>query len=99
MSVRTRLHRLERQQSNRGRCPMCRDRPSGILRLFRKDSPEGATVPVKRAGDDGKPCPSCGWTPTVTKIVKVVVNSRDDLAHLSKLSGVGQSASGSGECA
>jgi hypothetical protein len=82
MSVRTRLYRLERQQSNRGRCSVCRDRPSGILRLFRKDSPEGTPVLVDRGGDDGKPCPACGWTPKVTKIVKVVVNSRDDVARL-----------------
>jgi hypothetical protein len=82
MSVRTRLYRLERQQSNRGRCSTCQGRPSGILRLFRKDSPKGAPVLVNRAGDDGGPCPACGWTPQVTKIVTVVVNSRDDLARL-----------------
>ena len=82
MSVRTRLKRLERRQSNRGRCSVCRDRPSGILRLFRKDATSGALVPIDRGGDDGKPCPACGWTPQVTKIVTVVVNSRDDLARL-----------------
>jgi hypothetical protein len=30
------LYRLERRQSNHGRCSVCQDRPSGILRLFRK---------------------------------------------------------------
>ena len=82
MSVRTRLQRLERQQSNHGRCSVCRDRPLGIVRFFRKDSTDGAPVLVNRAGDDGGPCPACGWTPQVTKIVTVVVNSRDDLARL-----------------
>jgi hypothetical protein len=78
MSVRTRLRRLESQQSNRGRCSVCQDRPLGIVRLFRKDSKVGTPVLVNRAGDDGKPCPACGWMPQVTKIVKVVVNSRED---------------------
>ena len=80
MSVRTRLYRLERRQSNHGRCSVCRDRPLGIVRLFRKDATSGALVPIDRGGD-GKPCPACGWTPQVTKIVTVVVNSRDDLAR------------------
>jgi hypothetical protein len=55
---------------------VCQDQPSGILRIYRKDSTSGALVPIDRGGDDGKPCPACGWTPQVTKIVTVVVNSQ-----------------------
>jgi hypothetical protein len=87
MSVRTRLQRLERRQSNHGRCSVCQDRPSGILRIFRKDSPEGTPVPVQREGDDGWPCPACGWTPQVTNIVRVVVNSREEVARRKGLCG------------
>jgi hypothetical protein len=87
MSVRTRINRLERQQSNRGRCPVCWGRPSGVLRIFRKDSTSGAPLLVERDGDEGRPCPSCGWTPQVTKIVRVVVNSREEVARRKGLCG------------
>jgi hypothetical protein len=87
MSIRHSLNRLQRVRSNDGRCSVCRDRPSGMLRLFRKDSTGGAIVPIDRGGDDGKPCPSCGWTPQVTKIVTVVVNSRDGVARWKGLCG------------
>jgi hypothetical protein len=75
------MRRLERATVDAG-CPACQDRPSGILRLFRKDPPDGSLVLVERAGDDGRPCPCCGWAPQVTRIVKIVVNSREDLARL-----------------
>jgi hypothetical protein len=85
-SLRTRLQRLKRTTVVAG-CPACQDRPSAVLRLFRKDATGGAIVPIDRGGDDGEPSPACGWTPQVTKIVKVVVNSRDDLAWRKGLCG------------
>jgi hypothetical protein len=75
------VQRLKRTTVIAG-CPACQDRLSGILRLFRKDSTGGAPMLVERAGDDGKPCPACGWMPQVTKIVMVVVTSREEVARL-----------------
>ena len=80
-SPRTRVQRLKRTTVIAG-CPACQDRLSGILRLFRKVSTGGVPMLVDQAGDDGKPCPACGWMPRVTKSVKVMVNSRDDVARL-----------------
>jgi hypothetical protein len=85
-SPRTRVQRLKRTTVDAG-CPACQDRLLGILRLFRKDSTGGAPVLVERDGDDGEPCPACGWMPQVTKIVKVVVTSREEVARCMEIVG------------
>jgi hypothetical protein len=79
VTLRTRLQRLERSVPKSGRCPACRDRADQVWRLFRQDAPDATPVPQKVEGDTGEPCPACGWAPTVTEILEVVVRSREDV--------------------
>jgi hypothetical protein len=36
-------------------------------------------VPKIAEGDTGEPCGTCGWAPTVTEVVEVLVTSREDV--------------------
>jgi hypothetical protein len=77
----TRLQRLECRVPKSGRCPACRDRVDPVWRFCRQDAPNAMPVPKEAEGDTGEPCSACGWAPTVTEVVEVVVRSREDVAR------------------
>jgi hypothetical protein len=84
----SRLRRLEQVHFRGGRCALCRDRPSTVLRSATEVELEDSHDPdVPSAGtgvdgptDDFTPCPSCGWQPTVLRIKLVLVSGNADKA-------------------
>jgi hypothetical protein len=85
ITIRHRFQRLEQEHRADGRSPQCRDPPEQVLRFFCQDSPESAPVPEKSPEDASEPCSAWGWSPAVTEIVEVVVQSREDVARLEAL--------------
>jgi hypothetical protein len=82
MSFRSRIHRLERERPDQGRCLQCRHRPDSFVNILRQESLEAIPIPRKMNGDDGEPCTACGWAPEVTEITEIVIHSREEVAGL-----------------
>jgi hypothetical protein len=80
-----RLRLLEQEYRAGGRCLECRERPERVLRFIPQDAHDETSLPKESHDDAGEPCPARGWTPGVTAIVEVVVQSREDVTRLEAL--------------
>jgi hypothetical protein len=78
MNLKGRVQRLEELAgADRGRCPVCRNRPANVAIQSRRDPPDAEPVPLDSGGDSCEPCPACGWQPDTLEIVEVVVHTRE----------------------
>jgi hypothetical protein len=90
VSLRSRLQRLERACGKGGRCPRCRDRPAVVVRTSGSDSAAGPAVAEENEDGTGEACPACGWSPVVTRLVEIVVESPEEVVRLATREGAGE---------
>jgi hypothetical protein len=75
MSISRRLRRLERSFGDyASSCPVC---PKPIFVIYHQDGPEAAPV-LEGAEEPPDRCPRCGRECEVTRIVEIVVATREE---------------------
>ena len=82
MTLKNRIHRLERGLSDRNRCPRCRDRAGLVLITSRQEGLDATPVLDESRAKDCEPCLGCGFTPDITHIIETVVNNREEILRV-----------------
>jgi len=81
MSIRSRINALEKRARKAGKsrpCRLCKERPGAVLRVYRRETLGADRQLVDLGGDQGEPCPQCGWAPSVSEGEEIIVRSREE---------------------